>query len=65
MGHQPLIAAVERGFDDVGMFDIHAQPIGHQPANEAEFLLAMPQHTLDALADSFALGFQILKQFLP
>ncbi len=65
VGHEPLISAVQGGLDQMRVFHIHAQHIRHQSADEAELLIALPQHALDAFADAFALGFKILQQLLP
>ena len=65
VGHQPLIAAVQRGFDHVGVLDVHAQHVGHQAADEGELLVALAEDGLDAFADALALGLQILQQLLP
>ena len=64
VGHQPLIAAIQRRFDHMGMLHVHAQHVGHQSAHERELLLALAEDALDAFADAFTLGFQILEQFL-
>ena len=62
---QPLIAAIQRRFDHVGMLDIDAQHVRDEPADEREFLLALAQDRFHAFADAFAAGFQILQQLLP
>jgi hypothetical protein len=59
-----LVAAVERGFDRVGVFDVHAQHIGDEAADEGESLLALAEDGFDAFADAFAAGFEILQQLL-
>ena len=64
IGHQPLIAPVQCGFDHVGMFHIHAKNVGNQAAHERKFLLALAEDTFHAFADAFALGFQVFQQFL-
>ena len=59
-----LVAAVEGGFDDVGVLDIDAQNVGDDAADEGKFAVALAEDGFDAFGEAFALGFQILKKFL-
>ena len=65
VGHQPLVAAVQRGFDHLHVLDIHLHHVGQQAANERELLLALLQHRLDALGHAFATALQVLQHLLP
>src|SRR5688500_1016592 len=48
----------------MGVFDVHAQDVGDQAADEGEFLVALAEDALDAFADAFAARFKILEQLL-
>ena len=52
-----LVAAIECGFDDVGVFDVDAEDVGDDAADEGEFGFALPEDGFDAFGKSFALGF--------
>ena len=43
VGDQPLVAAVQGGFDRVGVLDVDAQHVGDQAADERELLLALAE----------------------
>ncbi len=49
----------------MGVLDVDAEQIGHQPADERELLVALAQDRFDALAHALAVGFEIGEQFLP
>ena len=65
VGHEPLVAAVERRLDHPGVLHVHPQHVGDQTADEREPLLPLPQDGFDALADALAAGLQILEHLLP
>ena len=52
-----LVAAVEGGFDDVGVFDVDAEDVGDDAADEREFGIALAEDGFDAFGEAFATGF--------